>query len=96
MNKPESEKTLDLSLKRCVEQQLKGWHIKLSSLHITGLPDRICLLPRGRLFFAEIKTTGQKPRKIQLWVHTKLRNLGFSVWVVDSTEIINQIREDYK
>lgn len=96
MSKIISEKTLERSLKSLVELTLKGWCIKLTALHISGLPDRICLLPQGRLFFAETKTTGQKPRKIQLWVHSKLRSLGFEVYIIDCTEHINQIKETWK
>lgn len=91
----EGEKKLDKSLKNLVEIQLKGWCIKLLAIHISGLPDRLCLLPGGIIFFAEIKTTNKKPRKIQYWVHAKLRQLGFSVYVIDCTENINNIKEKY-
>lgn len=95
MKKIESEKTLERSLKRNVEKELKGWCLKLLSSHITGLPDRICLLPGGRVFFVEVKTTGEKPRKIQLWVHDKLRRLGFEVYIVDSSEVIKEVTKRY-
>lgn len=95
MKKIESEKTLERSLKRNVEEGLKGWCLKLLSAHITGLPDRICLLPGGRVFFAEIKTTGEKPKKIQLWVHDKLRSLGFEVYIIDSSEVIKEVTKRY-
>lgn len=91
----ESEKLLEKKLREAV-QGLGGWSIKLLSSHITGLPDRICLLPGGRLFFAEIKTTGKKPTKIQLSVHDRLRKLGFLVFVIDKTEQINKLIEDYE
>lgn len=40
----------------------------------------------GYVGFAEIKTTGKKPTKIQLYVHDKLRSLGFEVFVIDGIE----------
>lgn len=86
----ESEKLLEKKLTEKVKA-LGGWAIKLSSSHITGLPDRLCLLPGGRLFFAEIKTTGKKPRKVQIIVHEKLKVLGFKVVVIDSSEQINNV-----
>lgn len=92
----ESEKRLESLLKSTVERDLKGWCLKLLSVHITGLPDRLCLLPGGRLFFAEIKTTKKKPRKIQLLVHEKLRNLGFQVYVIDTYSQISKIENTYK
>lgn len=91
----ESEKVLERSLKRHVEQELGGFCLKLLSQHITGLPDRLCLIPGGRLFFAEIKTTKKKPKKIQEFIHRKIRALGFRVEVVESTEQIKKIIKDY-
>lgn len=40
----------------------------------------------GYVGFAEIKTTGKKPTKIQLYIHDKLRSLGFEVFVIDDIE----------
>jgi len=91
----ESEKLLERKLSKGIEK-LGGWSIKLLSTHITGLPDRLCLLPGGRLFFAEIKTTKQKPRKIQLWVHQKLRNLGFRVEIIDNSDFIKEVLKSYE
>lgn len=91
----ESEKTLERSLKRYVEQEKKGWCLKLPAVHISGLPDRICLMPLGIIFFAEIKTTKKKPKALQLWVHRKLKKLGFKVHIVDSTEDIDTIKRNY-
>lgn len=91
----EKEKNLESRLRDRIKQ-LGGWSIKLLSLHISGLPDRLCLLPGGKLFFAEIKTTNKKPRKIQLVVHNKLRDLGFKVYVIDSTEKIKEALRSYE
>ena len=40
----------------------------------------------GYVGFAEIKTTGKKPTKIQLCIHDKLRSLGFQVFIIDGIE----------
>lgn len=93
--KKESEKLLERKLSVAV-QKLGGISIKLVATYLVGLPDRLCLLPEGRMFFAEIKTTGEKPRKIQTIVHNKLRALGFLVVVIDSTEALNQLIKDYE
>ena len=95
MSKVESEKLLEKKLKDGVES-LGGWCIKLLSTHLTGLPDRICLLPGGVLFFAEIKTTKKKAKKIQILVHHKIRKLGFDVHLIDTSVQINQILETVK
>lgn len=86
----ESEKLLERKLFSEIKK-LGGLSIKLVPLHFIGLPDRLCLLPVGRLFFAEIKTTRMKPRKIQLHVHKKLRDLGFRVEIIDTSEQIFNI-----
>lgn len=88
--KIESEKLLDRKLSKVVKD-LGGWSIKLLATHVTGLPDRLCLLPGGNLFFAEIKTTNEKPTLIQRAVHKRLRAVGFKVYVVDRTEDIDSI-----
>ena len=40
----------------------------------------------GYVGFAEIKTTGKEPTKIQTYIHEKLRALGFKVFVIDDLE----------
>jgi len=85
--KVESEKILERKLSKEIKR-IGGLSIKLLSTHFTGLPDRLCLLPGGRLFFIEMKTTKQNPRKIQLKVHKMIRNLGFKVLVIDTSEQI--------
>lgn len=59
-----------------------------------GVPDRIILLPGGRVVFAETKDTGKTARKKQLFRHKQLRALGFKVYVPDSyTSVDNLLRE---
>lgn len=60
--------------------------MKLSAQMHRGLPDRLILMPGGLAFFAEIKTTGKKPTRLQQHCHALLRGLGFNVFVIDSTE----------
>lgn len=80
-----SEKYLEKALKAAVEKK-SGLCIKLLSQHMVGLPDRMCLFPKGRIIFVEVKSKGKKPRKIQKVVHDRLRSLGFLVLVLDSRE----------
>jgi len=56
-----------------------------------GMPDRIVLLPGGRVAFVEVKAPGEQPRPLQLARHRLLRRLGFKVYVLDGEEQIQQI-----
>jgi Holliday junction resolvase len=89
----ESEKLLERKLREALKLK-GGWGLKILSNHIKGLPDRLCLLPGGVVFFAEIKTTKKKTVKIQKFIHNKLRNLGFRVYVIDTSEQIKEIIEN--
>ena len=67
---------------------------KFISPGFDGMPDRIVLLPGGRMGFVEVKAPGKVPRPLQEARHRVLRLLGFKVYVLDRAERINQILED--
>ena len=81
-----SEKDLERTFSNQLNRTKKVWVIKLLSTFIKGLPDRMILCKGGYVGFAEIKTTGKKPTKIQLYIHDKLRSLGFEVFIIDDIE----------
>ena len=56
-----------------------------------GMPDRIVLLPGGRMAFVEVKAPGEKPRPLQAARHALLRRLGFKVYVPDDEQQIGGI-----
>lgn len=57
-----------------------------------GVPDRIVLLPGGKIIFVELKRPkGGEVRKLQEWWRTKLRSLGFTVWVIKNRSDINAL-----
>ena len=90
----EKEKNLERKLVKKVKE-IGGLALKIPAIHYTGIPDRLCLFPGGRVLFVEVKTTGEKPRKIQIVVHNKLRGLGFRVDIVDRSEQIEKIISEY-
>lgn len=81
-----SEKDLERTFSEHLNRTKKVWVIKLLSTFIKGLPDRMVICQGGYVGFAEIKTTGKKPTKIQSHIHEKLRALGFKVFVIDDLE----------
>lgn len=76
------EKTIELKLKNTVKS-MGGIALKLISPGFDGMPDRLVLLPGGRLAFVEVKAPGKNPRPLQLARHKLLRRLGFKVYVLD-------------
>lgn len=81
-----SEKDLERTFAEQLNRTKKVWVIKLLSAFIKGLPDRMIICQGGYVGFAEIKTTGKKPTKMQLLIHSKLEALGFKVFVIDDLE----------
>jgi len=66
---------------------------KFISPGFDGMPDRIVLLPEGKIGFVEVKAMGCKPRPLQEARHGLLRRLGFGVYVLDRLECINKMLE---
>lgn len=60
----------------------------------SGWPDRIILLPDGKVAFAELKAPGRKPRKLQLYRHEQLRKRGFLVFVIDDAGQIGGVIDE--
>lgn len=76
-------------------KQLGGLCLKFVSPGYTGVPDRLILLPGGRVVFVETKQSGKKERPRQVLVHGVLRNLGFTVYsTIDSPEKVDRIIDD--
>lgn len=67
---------------------------KFVSPGFDGMPDRLVLLPDGRMAFAEIKAPGKKPRPLQVSRHKLLRRLGYRVYVIDGTEQIGGVIDE--
>ena len=87
------EKTIEKKLVQTVKG-VEGIALKFVSPGFDGMPDRLVLLPGGKLAFVEVKAAGCKPRPLQESRHGMLRRLGFQVFVLDRPEQIQQILED--
>lgn len=86
---------------RAIEEKLRigsqkrgGLAMKFVSPGLVGVPDRIVVLPQGRIGFVELKAPGEKPRKIQVRRMEQLRKLGFPVYVLDDKEKIGEVLDD--
>lgn len=89
------EKTVEGKLVRAVKAA-GGICPKWVSPGFDGMPDRIVLLPHGRMAFVEVKAPGEKPRPLQESRHELLKTLGFRVYVLDSPERIGGIIDEIR
>lgn len=87
-----------MQLERDVESHLKksvkrmgGRCIKLSSQHEEGLPDRMVMLPGGKVFFVELKRLGGVLSPMQRVQHKSFKKLGFKVYVPYTKEEIDDL-----
>ena len=55
-----------------------------------GVPDRLVLLPGERVVFVELKAPGRQPTPLQLRQQRRIRDLGFTVLVIDSKEGVDE------
>ena len=84
------EKEIEKALVKKVKA-LGGLCIKFTSPSMMGIPDRIVLLPKGKLGFVELKRPGAKARPIQVKRIKDLEELGFKVFILDEKENIDEV-----
>ena len=89
------EKNIEQKLVKAVKSA-GGIAPKLTCPGFDGMPDRLVLMPEGRIGFVEVKAPGKEPRPLQIRRHEMLRNLGFKVYVLDDQVqiggIVHEIR----
>ena len=87
------EKSIEQKLSLMVKKR-GGICPKWVSPGFDGVPDRIVLLPGGRIAFVEVKAPGKKPRPLQTARHKLLTRLGFKVYILDSEVQIGGILDE--
>ncbi|MFT4465944.1 MAG: VRR-NUC domain-containing protein [Sodalis sp. (in: enterobacteria)] len=80
------EKAIEQQLIRAVKAT-GGIAYKFVSPRRLGVPDRLVVLPGGRLLFVECKVPGQKARPSQRREHDRLRALGCEVIVLNDKNL---------
>ena len=83
------EKEVEQYLCKRVKEELHGWALKFVSPGQNGVPDRIVLVPMGRIYFVETKAPGKKLRKLQEWVCGLIKGLGFAVLRLDTKDKVD-------
>lgn len=84
------EKTVEAKLVKAVKS-MGGLALKFISPGLDGVPDRLVLLPGGKLAFVELKAPGKELRPLQVRRKRQLETLGFLVYCIDSPEQIGGI-----
>ena len=90
-----NEKSVEKKLSEAT-QKLGGLALKFVSPGLDGVPDRIILLPMGRIAFVEVKAPGKKMRPLQLRRKKQLERLGFSVYCIDHPNQIGGILDEIR
>lgn len=86
------EKYIEQKLVR--EVRMRGGLCEKWNSGSAGWPDRIVLLPDGKIGFVEVKAPGEKPRKLQVHRHDQLHALGYKVFILDDAGQIGGILDD--
>ena len=84
------EKSIEKRLVIAIRKR-RGLCPKWVSPGLDGVPDRIILLPGGRIAFAELKAPGKPLRPLQRRRKAQLEALGFRVYVIDNQEQIGGV-----
>ncbi|WP_294181038.1 VRR-NUC domain-containing protein [uncultured Clostridium sp.] len=83
------ENKLKIEVKKC-----GGMALKFVSPGLAGVPDRIVLMPKGKVAFVELKAPGKKMRVLQLKRKKQLETLGFKVYLIDSFKAVNDFIQE--
>lgn len=84
------EKTIEERLVK-ITRSMGVLALKFTSPGFDGVPDRLVLLPKGRIAFVELKAPGKMLRSLQVRRKKQLEALGFSVYCIDGVEQIGGI-----
>lgn len=87
------ERDVERALVKAVRDR-GGMCPKWVSPGLDGVPDRIVLLPGGRIGFVELKAPGERPRALQIARMEQIRRLGYKVFVCDGKELIGGILDE--
>ena len=89
------EKAIEAKLVKAVRVRIMGGLApKFISPGFDGVPDRLVLLPKGKIAFIELKAPGKALRPLQIRRKQQLEALGFPVYCIDSPEQIGGILDE--
>lgn len=90
-----NERTIERKLVEAV-RSMGGLCPKFVSPGWDGVPDRVVLLPDGKVSFVETKAPGKRMRPLQRRRKEQLEGLGFKVFCLDSVEGIKEVLDEIR
>ncbi len=75
-------------------KKLGGRAYKFVSPGNRGVPDRMILLPGGRIIFVELKTKDRYPTKLQRVQIKRMRDLGADVRVIRGMDAVKDFLDE--
>lgn len=87
-----TEKSIEIYLRDRIKK-VGGIAFKFISPGNDGVPDRLICLPTGQVIFVELKAPGKTTRPLQDLQISRLRNLNFKVFIIDSKEKVDELLE---
>ena len=86
-----SEKQIEKYLKKKITEQ-SGLCLKRVSPGTAGVTDRIVIMPKGHIYFAELKAEGKKNNlsEVQKVFMKKLDNLSCNIRVISSYDEVDE------
>lgn len=89
------ETTIEKRLKSAVKD-LGGLALKFLPNYFVGAPDRLILMPGGKTYWVELKSTGEKLRPVQRARKKQLEKLGFRCYKIDGQSDLDIFIKDVK
>lgn len=87
------EKSVEQKFTKAVKDK-GGLALKFISPNFNGVPDRLVLMPYGKMAFVELKAPKKKMRALQIKRKRQLESLGFSVYCVDDIGMIGDVIDE--
>ena len=88
-----TEAQIEKKLEKMVRER-GGLCMKWVSPNLPGVPDRIVVLPGGRVIFVELKTEIGRLARIQKWVNGELHSRGADVRVLKGLQAVKDFVEE--
>ena len=71
-------------------KRLGGLPLKFVSPGRAGVPDRIVLMPKGKIYFVEMKSEVGQTSDIQKYIFSKFTKLGFKVHIIHNEKTLEK------